>query len=72
MFLTLIQPMVLSCEPWLLAGQRLRPPVHEQCFMRWPWGKREIIRYLKRFVAREIFGYLCRAPGAACPEQITA
>src|SRR5215207_1218666 len=27
-------------------------------------GKREIIRCLKRFVAREIFGYLCRAPRA--------
>jgi hypothetical protein len=28
------QPQVLSCKPWLLASQRLRPPVHEQCFMR--------------------------------------
>jgi transposase len=35
-------------------------------------GKREIIRCLKRFVAREIFGYLCRAPRAACPEQTAA
>jgi len=25
-------------------------------------SKREIIRCLKRFVAREIFGYLCRRP----------
>jgi transposase len=31
-------------------------------------SKREIIRCLKRFVAREIFGYLCRPPRAACPE----
>ena len=35
-------------------------------------SKREIIRCLKRFVAREIFGYLCRPPRAACPEQIAA
>ena len=36
-------------------------------------SKREIIRCLKRFVAREIFGYLCRAPrAAACPEQMAA
>jgi transposase len=35
-------------------------------------SKREIIRCLKRFVAREIFGYLCRAPTAACPEQMAA
>ena len=33
-------------------------------------SKREIIRCLKRFVAREIFGYLCRAPKAARPEQV--
>src|SRR4028119_1389552 len=33
-------------------------------------SKPEIIRCLKRFVAREIFGYLCRAPRAACPEQM--
>jgi transposase len=25
-------------------------------------GKMEIIRCLKRFMAREIFGYLCREP----------
>src|SRR3712207_3191439 len=31
------QPMVLSCEPWLLASQRLRPPVHEQRLMRELW-----------------------------------
>src|SRR3954470_9230672 len=37
MLLNLTQPMVMSCEPWLLAGQRLHPPVHEQCFMREPW-----------------------------------
>ena len=36
-------------------------------------SKPEIIRCLKRFVAREIFGYLCRAPrAAACPEQMAA
>ena len=35
-------------------------------------SKREIIRCLKRFVAREIFGYLCRAPRAACPEPMAA
>jgi len=35
-------------------------------------SKREIIRCLKRFVAREIFGYLCRAPRAADPEQMAA
>ena len=35
-------------------------------------SKPEIIRCLKRFVAREIFGYLCRAPRAAGPEQMAA
>ena len=35
-------------------------------------SKREIIRCLKRFVAREIFGYLCRSPKAVCPAQIAA
>ncbi|MBL6081756.1 IS110 family transposase [Belnapia sp. T18] len=35
-------------------------------------SKPEIIRCLKRFVAREIFGYLCRAPRAAGPEQTAA
>jgi transposase len=35
-------------------------------------SKREIIRCLKRFVARDIFGYLCRRTGAIQPEQITA
>ena len=35
-------------------------------------SKPEIIRCLKRFVAREIFGYLCRAPRAVCPEQMAA
>jgi transposase len=34
--------------------------------------KREIIRCLKRFVAREIFGYLCRSPKPIRPEQIAA
>ena len=34
--------------------------------------KPEIIRCLERFVAREIFGYLRRAPRAACPEQTAA
>src|SRR5829696_5328007 len=31
-------------------------------------SKPEIIRCLKRFVAREIFGHLCRAPRPAYPE----
>ncbi len=35
-------------------------------------SKREIIRCLKRFVAREIFGYLCSASRTASPMQITA
>ena len=35
-------------------------------------SKREIIRCLKRFVAREIFGHLCRAPRTAYPEQMAA
>ena len=35
-------------------------------------NKAEIIRCLKRFVAREIFGHLCRAPRAAGPEQMAA
>lgn len=35
-------------------------------------SKREIIRCLKRFVAREIFGHLCRPPRAACPERSAA
>jgi len=35
-------------------------------------SEREIIRCLKRFVAREIFGYLCRRTGAIHPEQIAA
>ena len=35
-------------------------------------GKSEIIRCLKRFVAREIFGYLCRMPDAANPAPIAA
>ncbi len=35
-------------------------------------SKREIIRCLKRFVAREIFGHLCRAPKATRPEQVAA
>ncbi|SHK11492.1 Transposase IS116/IS110/IS902 family protein [Roseomonas rosea] len=35
-------------------------------------SKREIIRCLKRFVAREIFGYLCRTPKAANPDQVLA
>lgn len=33
-------------------------------------GKSEIIRCLKRFVAREIFGYLCRTPDTANPARI--
>jgi len=33
---------------------------------------REIIRCLKRFVAREIFGYLCHSPKPIYPEQIAA
>ena len=35
-------------------------------------SKSEIIRCLKRFVAREIFGYLCRAAKAAAPAQTAA
>ena len=35
-------------------------------------SKREIIRRLKRFVAREIFGHLRRAPKAIRPDQIGA
>ncbi|MFC7739486.1 IS110 family transposase, partial [Roseomonas sp. GCM10028921] len=35
-------------------------------------SKREIIRCLKRFVAREIFGYLCRPPRATNPAQVPA
>jgi len=35
-------------------------------------SKPEIIRCLKRFVAREIFGYLCRPPNAAPPAQMAA
>jgi transposase len=35
-------------------------------------SKPEIIRCLKRFVAREIFGYLCRACKPAPPEQMAA
>jgi transposase len=35
-------------------------------------SKREIIRCLKRFVAREIFGYLCRRPKPIRPAQIAA
>ena len=35
-------------------------------------SKREIIRCLKRCVAREIFGYLRRAPKATRPEQVAA
>ena len=35
-------------------------------------SKREIIRCLKRFVAREIYGYLCRPPEAVPPAQRAA
>jgi transposase len=35
-------------------------------------SKLEIIRCLKRFIAREIFGYLCRTPEAAPPAQVVA
>jgi hypothetical protein len=35
-------------------------------------SKREIIRCLKRYVAREIYGYLCPASRAASPMQLTA
>ena len=35
-------------------------------------SKPEIIRCLKRFVAREIFGYLCRVSKAASPTQTVA
>ena len=35
-------------------------------------SRREIIRTLKRFVVREIFRHLCRAPKATRPEQVAA
>jgi transposase len=35
-------------------------------------SKREIIRCLKCFVARAIFGYLCRVSKPTRPEQISA
>ncbi len=35
-------------------------------------SKPEIIRCLKRFVAREIFGHLRRGPRVASPEQMAA
>ena len=35
-------------------------------------SKREIILCLKRFVAREIHGYLCCAPGAVAPARQAA
>ncbi|WP_408735490.1 transposase [Belnapia rosea] len=35
-------------------------------------SKREIIRCLKRFVAREVFGYLCRPSKTVCPAQNAA
>jgi transposase len=35
-------------------------------------SKSEIIRCLKRFLVREIFGHLCRAPNSAAPTQIAA
>jgi transposase len=35
-------------------------------------SKLEIIRCLKRFIAREIFGYLCRTSEAAPPAQVVA
>jgi len=35
-------------------------------------GKSEIIRCLKRYLAREIFGYLCRPPNPATPSTETA
>jgi transposase len=35
-------------------------------------SKLEVIRCLKRFVAREIFGYLCRTPEAVPPAPIAA
>ena len=49
-------------------------PTIEYVRRRTPEGKSkpEIIRCLKRCVAREIFGYLCRAPRAAGPEQMAA
>ena len=34
-------------------------------------GKSEIIRCLKRYLAREIFGYLCRPPKSAAPSTET-
>ena len=35
-------------------------------------GAADFIRCLKRFVAREIFGYLCRVPKPTRAEQISA
>jgi hypothetical protein len=35
-------------------------------------SKREIIRCLKRVVARAIFGYLCRVSKPTRPQQISA
>ena len=66
-----IQPSVLSCKLWLLASYHLRRFMNNASCVG-PEGKREIIRCLKRFVAREIFGHLRRAPRAACPEQTAA
>ena len=34
-------------------------------------SKAEIIRCLKRYIAREIFGYLCRPPKPATPSRDT-
>ena len=35
-------------------------------------SKAEIMRCLKRYVAREVFGYLCRRPTVSAPAQIAA
>ena len=58
----------------VIVRMRAHQPTIEYVRRRTPEGKSkpEIIRCLKRFVAREIFGYLCRAPRAAGPEQMAA
>jgi len=50
---------------------RTHQPTHGSVQRRTAGGKskREIIRYLKRFVAGQIFGYPCRTPKANNPAQ---
>lgn len=58
----------------VVVRMRAHRPAVDHVRRRTPEGKskREIIRCLKRFVAREIFGHLCRAPKANRPEQVAA